>query len=678
MGIFGALTTAISGLRAQSVALEHISNNIANSQTTAYKRIETSFTELVSKSDPKSLGAGVVIASSRSTNGVQGDVQSSPVATHMAINGDGFFVVERQVSQSDGSPVFEGIDLYTRRGDFELDRNGFLKNGAGYFLKGVPIDPTTGNPAGNAPAVIQISNDFLPAQATTTIDYRANLSQLPKTASFDPAQPNSELLDPTAFTFDPTTAGTGTIPANEADTFLSQSLAGGAITSFDNSGNPVNVQLRWAKIDNANPPAASTTGTAVGDVNDLTAGITGFNDGAAAVMTGGVVGTPGDLNAGAPASFDIQIGGTTNTFNIVDGGALDTLAGLEAAIDAAFGSNVASISGGNTLVITAPNKVDAVTITDVDAGAAALAGLTTGAVQNPTAAANDLFRITVNAVNYDFTIGTDVGEVNSLSGLVNAINNTGTLSGLVTATNSAGALTVTSDNFITPFTVSGDANTIAGLGLGAGGTFSPGSAGVDTWNLFYLSDSAAVGSNIQWTNVNQDYVFIDGVITPSLPAVTVSSLTVNGINLGDIVLNHGADGLSQFADSNGNVTVTDIDQNGFPTGQLSSISVSDEGRVQGVFTNGKTIDLAEIATATFQASGGLAKLDGGAFAATNVSGVALAGITGRIIAQALESSNSDIAEEFSKLVVTQQAYAAGTRIVSTSDEMLQEALNMVR
>jgi len=74
MGIFGALTTAISGLRAQSVALEHISNNIANSQTTAYKRIETSFTELVSSSDPRSLGAGVVIASSRSTNTVQGEI----------------------------------------------------------------------------------------------------------------------------------------------------------------------------------------------------------------------------------------------------------------------------------------------------------------------------------------------------------------------------------------------------------------------------------------------------------------------------------------------------------------------------------------------------------------------------------------------------------------------------
>lgn len=677
MGIFGALTTAISGLRAQSVALEHISNNIANSQTTAYKRIETSFNELVAESDPKSLGAGVVIASSRSTNSVQGDVQSSSVATHMAINGDGFFVVERQVSQSDGSPVFEGIDLYTRRGDFELDRNGFLKNGAGYFLKGVPIDPTTGNPAGNAPAVIQISNDFLPAQATTRIDYRANLAQLPKTASFNPNLPNSELLLASNFTLDPTAAGAGTIPANESDLFLSSSLAGEAITSFDNAGNPTNVQLRWAKIDNANPPAASTTGTAIGNISSLLAGITGFNDGAAAEMTGGTVATPGDIGGVAQAQFTVQIGSTTHTFDITDTD-IDSLADLETAIDTAFGSNVASITGGNVLVITAPNKTDAVTVADIDGGAAALAGLTAGATVSPTAAANDLFRITVDGADYDFTIGTDSGEVNSLSALVNAINNTGTLSGLVTASvTDSDTLTVTSDNFVTPFEIAGDADTVTGLGLTAN-TFTPGSAGTDTWNLFYLSDSQAVGSTTQWTNVGQDYIFIDGVATPSVPTVTISNLTVDGLNLGDITLNHGSDGLSQFADSNGTVTVTDIDQNGFPTGQLSSISISDEGRVQGVFTNGKTIDLAEIATATFQASGELAKLDGGAFAATNLSGVALSGITGRIISQALESSNSDIAEEFSKLVVTQQAYAAGTRIVSTSNEMLQEALNMVR
>ena len=89
MGIFGAMTTAITGLRAQSTALEHISNNIANSQTTGYKRTETSFVDLVPDSPAKVQALGVVNANSRPTNDVQGDVSTSDTETHIAINGDG-------------------------------------------------------------------------------------------------------------------------------------------------------------------------------------------------------------------------------------------------------------------------------------------------------------------------------------------------------------------------------------------------------------------------------------------------------------------------------------------------------------------------------------------------------------------------------------------------------------
>ena len=84
---------------------------------------------------------------SRSTNSVQGDVQSASVATFMAINGNGFFAVQKPGNFTDGTPVFDGVDRYTRRGDFQLDKSGYLVNGAGYYLQGVPIDPTTGNPS---------------------------------------------------------------------------------------------------------------------------------------------------------------------------------------------------------------------------------------------------------------------------------------------------------------------------------------------------------------------------------------------------------------------------------------------------------------------------------------------------------------------------------------------------
>ncbi len=93
MGIFGALTTAVTGMRAQSFALENISGNIANSQTTAFKRVDTSFVDLIPDNIPNKQLAGNVVANSRSTNSVQGDIQNASVGTFMAINGQGFFVV---------------------------------------------------------------------------------------------------------------------------------------------------------------------------------------------------------------------------------------------------------------------------------------------------------------------------------------------------------------------------------------------------------------------------------------------------------------------------------------------------------------------------------------------------------------------------------------------------------
>jgi flagellar hook protein FlgE len=101
MGIFDALTTAVSGLQAQSFALQNISGNIANSQTVGYKETDTSFQDLVSAAAQNQQTSGGVFASSVSTNSVQGTIQSTSVLTDMAINGDGYFVVAQPTGQTD-------------------------------------------------------------------------------------------------------------------------------------------------------------------------------------------------------------------------------------------------------------------------------------------------------------------------------------------------------------------------------------------------------------------------------------------------------------------------------------------------------------------------------------------------------------------------------------------------
>ena len=82
-------------------------------------------------------------------------------------------------STVDNAPVFNGVTDYTQRGDFQVNANGNLVNGAGYYLMGVTVDPTTGNPLGNVPQVLQFQNNFIPAQATTSISICAQPSDHP-------------------------------------------------------------------------------------------------------------------------------------------------------------------------------------------------------------------------------------------------------------------------------------------------------------------------------------------------------------------------------------------------------------------------------------------------------------------------------------------------------------------
>jgi len=223
MGIFDALNTSVGGLQAQSFALQNISGNIANASTTGYKGIGTIFEDLIpNATTPNKQTAGGVTALSQQTISTQGTVSTTTVGTNMAINGDGFFSVQKPTSVTDNVPVFGGVTAYTRRGDFQVNANGNLVNGAGYYLMGVDVDPKTGNPTGNVPHVLQFQNNFIPAQATTKITYAANLPTKPSTVASSTAASGSLTalggLNPADFTpgFNPQIIGTPATPYTDA------------------------------------------------------------------------------------------------------------------------------------------------------------------------------------------------------------------------------------------------------------------------------------------------------------------------------------------------------------------------------------------------------------------------------------------------------------------------------
>lgn len=162
MGAFDSLSTATGGLLAQSLALQNISGNIANSQTPAFKTVGTSFQDVMDARANRV--AGGVRAESAESNTMFGTIQTSSVATNMAISGDGYFSVERPTTVgAGGQPSFAGATQeYTRRGDFQLDASGRLVNGDGNYLMEAPVD-ANGNPTGGAPQPLRFDAASLPS-----------------------------------------------------------------------------------------------------------------------------------------------------------------------------------------------------------------------------------------------------------------------------------------------------------------------------------------------------------------------------------------------------------------------------------------------------------------------------------------------------------------------------------
>jgi flagellar hook protein FlgE len=606
MGIFGALTTSVAGLRANSYALENISGNIANSQTTAFKRIDTSFLDLIPQTGNDQQLAGSVTANSRSTNTIQGSVQSAAVATYMAINGDGFFAVQKPGGFTDNNPVFTGVNNYTRRGDFSLDKNGYLVNGAGYYLEGVPIDPTTGNPSGGAPQVLKFQNDFLPSQATTKITYRANLASYPLTTKHDTSVPGSELLRPADFGTNPQVAGTQPPP-------------------FGDNSRP------GLQINNK-------AGAAIGAATTLS--------GAAASDSIGV-------DFGVGETITVNNNGTISTITITTAGT-GTDDGTHIPADATITSLLAKIDAlsGNTNAANASKVVGGAVV------------LHTGTAHDVTVSSTSPAFASLGLTSPFTVVRTGGGSVG-----------TGTVVGSDVQTfldeSIGGQATTAYDGNGAPVPVQFRWAKTDSATLGTGHT--------DTWNLFYQTNPNATGSAVGWVNVGTNFTFdSNGQMNPVIGQISLNNLTVGGVSLGNVTMSFGTGGLTQFADTNGNVQTNQLQQDGYAAGQLQSVSVSNEGRVVGSYSNGRNIDLAEVSVATFNGADFLKRIDGGAFEVTNESGEAIYGKGGSISGASLEASNTDIADEFTKLIVTQQAYSANTKVITTANTMVQDLLNVMR
>jgi len=342
MSIFGSMTTAVLGLNAQSKALGHISDNIANSSTIGYKRVDSAFETMVLQSSQRLHEPGGVTAQPVFMNNIQGSLTQVQSPTNIAIQGQGFFSVTKVATQGSSTlvqtqtgTVNSSAAFYTRAGDFELDKSRYLVNSAGYALNGWLVDPVTGVLHKDQVAPIQVNSLIDKPVATNTIDLSANLPATPKEG---------------------------------------EKVPDSSIQIFDSQGNPRTVNFKWrqqadsswrmvldAPGSNTKPvdgtftgnPATVTFGqniagqTAVAQVNVIT--IAGNN-------------TNGQDNLRIGDTYSVKVDGTNYSLKVTADniGSIRTYSGLAGALanqinSASPAASVLATSSGQTIRVTARN-----------------------------------------------------------------------------------------------------------------------------------------------------------------------------------------------------------------------------------------------------------------------------------------------------------------------------------
>lgn len=163
--------------------------------------------------------------------------------------------------------------------------------------------------------------------------------------------------------------------------------------------------------------------------------------------------------------------------------------------------------------------------------------------------------------------------------------------------------------------------------------------------------------------------------------VTASTISFDyGTGTADPVPGTGLDGSTQFASS---FSVLALSQDGYASGSLKSMSLSDTGIISGVFTNGQTRQIGQIALARFVSPTGLTKLGRNLYGESFDSGQPVVGTAqtsglGRVLGNTLEQSNIDLAQEFVTMIAAQRGFQANSKTITTTDELMQELIALKR
>ncbi|ACI53169.1 protein of unknown function DUF1078 domain protein [Gluconacetobacter diazotrophicus PA1 5] len=358
MSVFNALSTAVSGIDAQSTAFTNLSNNIANSQTVGYKAESTSFQDFVAGSLTSSTASSDISDSVAAVDvqnvGAQGTASASTDTLAMAINGNGLFDVSEETGQAtSGTTQFENTQYYTRNGEFYENNEGYLVNTTGYYLDGYMAD--SNGSLGNTLTQINVANvSFRPTETTTITQ----------------------------------SAAVGTIPS-DSTSYTAQSYSTSPVTTYDADGNASKVALTWTQ-SSTNPLVWTVSAYDAGGTGKVASNsfeVTFDSSGDLASVTGTSDGSSYTSSTSSGASVDPTITLTSNGVAQTIRLDLGTIGGtsgttMAASSGTASASGVTSLSASGTALSMATTTL----------------GTTTGSGQSYMTAPTDVNSVPVSAV----------------------------------------------------------------------------------------------------------------------------------------------------------------------------------------------------------------------------------------------------------------------------------------
>lgn len=655
-----ALYTGLSGLRLHQNYIDVIGNNLANVSTAGFRGARPTFSDILSFTvrtgsgpsgnlggqNPLQLGHGAIM-STVDIDTSQGTFQDTGRDNDVALQGKGFFTL------TDGLQRF-----YTRVGTLGIDNDRTLVD----LRTGLRVMNATG---GNITVPL---SDTLPARATSSVTFQGNL----------PARvsgPNAEIVESSAV-----------LKAGTAASKTAQGTAGVGGNQFDLSafsGKSILVSVNGGAQQTVTFPAATFGG---GPVNaSVVAGV--FT---AAGITGLTL-TPDDLNG--TIDFDTVQLGQSATLKFDDGpgasGLLNAL-GLNATLVAGTESTAVATTDlagltsrrsayvdGNQIAISGKNP-DGTAFSDVFVYGAANDGTDLQALVNFINATVDPAQCSASLTSdgHIRLTAADKEPADMSLSIGDAVGNPGKNNWPNFTVVQQGTGPDTADTQIDVVDAQGLTHTVSM-------TFTRSAIDPSTWDMSATMDASEgtiTQGSIGQIRFNDDGSF--NVIGGGTNALTFAFTGISATQ--SVAINLGTSGQFDGIAMLGNEpTVAAVDQDGATSGTRLNTAFDSNGNLVGFYSNGQTKVIDTLRISLFTNEGGLLRTGDTLFVESPNSDSAIfttAGVAGAgsIRPGSLENSNVDIAREFVNLIEAQRGFQANSRVITTTDEILAELINIVR